>query len=117
VTFVGAAAAVRIAPLVPAIAGADPVRVAVTPVESPAWLLGCHEVDTTPVELVEPEVGLNDVVNPVVGYPPGTEKVTGTPGWVELEVAVTVSAAPPAVYVLGGTVGEIVTTIVGAVSV
>jgi len=66
VTFVGAAAVVvSVAPLVPAIV--EPVIVAVMWVVSPAWLLGCHEVETAPVALVDPEVGVKDVVNPVVG--------------------------------------------------
>jgi len=54
-----------LAPLVPAIA--EPVSVAVIWVVSPAWLLGCHEVEAAPVVLVVPEVGENDVVYPVVG--------------------------------------------------
>lgn len=92
---------------------AEPVKVAVIWVVSPAWLLGCHPVETAPVEPVKPEVGENDVVNPVVGYVPEvTEKVTGTPGCVELEVAVTVMGAVPAVY----DVVRPVTAIVGAVS-
>jgi hypothetical protein len=43
------------------------VMVALTWVWSPAKLLGCHEVVTTPPELVTPELGVNVVVNPVVG--------------------------------------------------
>jgi len=46
---------------------AEPVSVAVIWVVSPAWLLGCHEVETAPEALVEPDVGVNDVVYPVVG--------------------------------------------------
>jgi hypothetical protein len=77
-------------------------------------LLGCHEAETAPVLLVKPEVGVNEVVNPAVGYTPEvTVKVTGTPGCVELEVAVTVMGAAPAVY----EVVMPVTVIVGAVSV
>jgi hypothetical protein len=111
--LVGAAATVgSLAPLVPAIA--EPVRVAVMWVVSPAWLLGCHAVETAPVLLVKPEVGVKDVVNPAVGYAPEvTVKVTGTPGCVELEVAVTVMGAVPAVY----EVVRPVTVIVGATSV
>jgi hypothetical protein len=70
---------------------AEPVIVAVTVVASPAWLLGCHDVVTRPVELSEFELGEKVVVNPEAGYPPAVaEKETGTPACAGVTVAVTV---------------------------
>jgi len=85
VTLVGAAAAVNVVAgmlpaLLPVKGASEPVIVAVTPVLSPALLLGCHVLVTTPPELVVPEDGVNDVVAPADGYAPlETEKETGIP--------------------------------------
>lgn len=98
-TLVGAAAIVVVTtPPVPV--KAVPVMVAFTAVLSPAWLLGCHDDVTTPPDVVVLELGEKVVVNPVAGYEPlAAEKVTGTPTCVgAVRVAVTVWAAPPAVY-------------------
>jgi hypothetical protein len=66
VTVVGDPATVIVDPmLVPEYA--EPVILAVTVVVSPAWLLGCHEVDAAPVALSVVELGLNVVVYPEDG--------------------------------------------------
>jgi hypothetical protein len=40
----------------------EPVKVTVTVVASPAWLLGCHEDEAEPVAPSDVELGLKDVV-------------------------------------------------------
>jgi hypothetical protein len=93
---------------------AEPVMVPLTAVLSVAWLLGCHDVVTTPPDVVKLELGVKVVVAGDVGYAPlAAEKVTDTPGCAgDDRVAVTVMGADPAVY----DVGFPVTTIDGAVS-
>jgi len=98
---VGAAAAVVVAAPVAELAGKfDPLMVALTPVLSPAWLLGCHDDVVTPPEVVEPVLGVKVVVKPDAGYAPlAAAKETGTPACAGVaRVTVTVNAAVPAVY-------------------
>jgi len=68
-------------------------------VASPAWLLGLNEVvallATVPATVL-PEVGESVAVKPVDGAVV-TEKTIGTPTWLVLKVAVTVTGEPPAV--------------------
>jgi hypothetical protein len=67
VTVVGEPATVWVVPTLAVPAMLEPVNVAVIAVVSPAWLLGCHEVEAAPEALSVVELGLNDVVYPEVG--------------------------------------------------
>jgi hypothetical protein len=79
VTVVGEPATVVVDPEL-AYEYAEPVIVAVTVVESPAWLLGCHEVENEPVAPSVVVLGLKVVVYPAAGYEPDVAvKVNGTP--------------------------------------
>jgi hypothetical protein len=106
VTVDGAAATVVVVPDCPVRAPDPPPIVPVMVVASPAWLLGWKLVVTVPDEPVIPELGVTVAVNPAAGAVV-TLKVTGTPGWVVLSLAVIVTAAEPAVYVVGAPVTEI----------
>jgi len=75
--------------------------VAVMVVESVAWLLG--EKDVVAELADEPETVVAEVGDTVAVKPENgavvTLKLIGTPGWLVLSVAVTVSGALPATYV------------------
>ena len=104
VTVDGAPAWVVTAAVAPVIVA---VSVATTVVASPEKSLGENVVLTVPLVPVVPELeervppGLAlPLVRVAVGYAPfPKDQVTGTPGWPDESVAVTVIAEPPAVKV------------------